>query len=164
MQTDSINGNEITLVESAENSHAGKTIDGEIEIRAEVGLLSRNIKINGEIDENCNDDEAIDDDIEADCKHFGGHTKALRGFKKYDISGAEFFHMGQRTVLGSYPIHFHLCVDTDAEGTNPLISQNSIHNCFSRCVTIHGTHGVHVEVSFRKRLSTHFTLFKMFFT
>ena len=76
---DSINGNEITFVESAANFHDGKTIDGEIEIRAEVGLLSRNIKINGEIDENCDDDEALDDDVDSDCKHFGGHTKALRG-------------------------------------------------------------------------------------
>ena len=141
----SVNGNDIILEEVANFDHAGRTIDGKIEMRAEVGLLSRNIKIHGEVNENCNDEEALDEDVDADCLHFGGHTKALRGFKQYDIKGAELFHMGQRTVLGAYPIHFHLCVDTDADGTNPLISQNSIHNCFSRCVTIHGTHGVHVE-------------------
>ena len=141
----SVNGNDIILEEVANFDHAGRTIDGKIEMRAEVGLLSRNIKIHGEVNENCNDEEALDEDVDADCLHFGGHTKALRGFKQYDIKGAELFHMGQRTVLGAYPIHFHLCVDTDADGTNPLISQNSIHNCFSRCVTIHGTHGIHVE-------------------
>jgi hypothetical protein len=39
-----------------------------------------------------------------------------------------------------------MCHDTDSDGTNPLISGNSLHHLFSRCVTIHGSHGVHVKV------------------
>ncbi len=54
--------------------------------------------------------------------------------------------MGQATVLGSYPIHYHMCHDVD-DVTNPSVQGNSIHHCFSRCVTIHGSHGVHIKVS-----------------
>ena len=30
---------------------------------------------------------------------FGGHTKALRGFKTYNIEGAELYDMGQVNLL-----------------------------------------------------------------
>ena len=43
---------------------------------------------------------------------FGGHTKAIVGFTAYNIEGAELYHMGQMTILGSYPIHYHMCLDT----------------------------------------------------
>ena len=147
-------------------THFGETFET-IEMRAEVGLLTRNILIHGEMGDSC-----IDQDTD-DCKsmgidNFGGHTKALQGFKSYNIEGAEFTHMGQSSVLGSYPIHFHMCHNTTEDGkANPLIQGNSIHHCFrymlklpfiymfacklqisfdtSRCVTIHGSHGVHVK-------------------
>ena len=66
-----------------------------------------------------------------DVDNFGGHTKALKGFKAYNIEGAELTNMGQSSVLGSYPIHFHLCnYTTESTGSNPLIQSNSIHHCF----------------------------------
>ncbi len=54
--------------------------------------------------------------------------------------------MGQATVLGSYPIHYHMAHDVDTV-TNPSVQGNAIHHCFSRCVTIHGSHGVHIKVT-----------------
>ena len=46
-------------------------------------------------------------------------------------------------ISGRYPIHFHMCLNTS--DSKPYIRDNSIHNTFARCVTIHGTH--HVKVS-----------------
>ena len=45
------------------------------------------------------EDECYDFDLD-DCADypfdsFGGHTKAIEGFEKYNIEGAEIFHMGQ---------------------------------------------------------------------
>ena len=51
-----------------------------------------------------------------------------------------------RVILGRYPIHFHMCEDVDGdEATRPWIKHNSIHHSNSRCVTIHGTHGLIVS-------------------
>ena len=101
-----------------------------IDMRAEVGLLTRNILIHGEMGEKCTD---VDSDA---CQavgfdNFGGHTKAIQGFKAYNIEGAELTNMGQMSVLGSYPIHFHMCHNTTENGQeHPLIQSNSIHHCF----------------------------------
>ena len=65
--------------------------------------------------------------------NFGGHTKAIQGFKAYNIEGAELTNMGQMSVLGSYPIHFHMCHNTTENGQeHPLIQSNSIHHCFTQ--------------------------------
>ena len=74
---------------------------------------------------------------------FGGHTKAIKGFKSYNIEGAELFNLGQAKILGSYPIHYHMCDDTDTVSP-PIVRNNAIHDTFSRCVTIHGSHGVKI--------------------
>jgi len=137
------NGKQIQIEGEILYTHFGEIYET-IDMRAEVGLLTRNILIHGEMGEDC-----LDANTNA-CKdlgfdNYGGHTQALKGFKSYNIEGAELTNMGQMTVLGRYPIHFHMCHDTDADGTNPLIQSNSIHHCFSRCVTIHGSHGVHVK-------------------
>ena len=94
------------------------------------------------MEDECYDFE-LDDCADYPFDNFGGHTKAIVGFEKYDIEGAEIYHMGQMFVLGSYPIHFHMALDVSDK--NPVIKSNSIHDTFSRCVTIHGTSGVRVE-------------------
>ena len=114
-------------------THFGEIYEG-IDMRAEVGLLTRNILIHGEMGDECEPDELNDcEDLEYD--NFGGHTKAIYGFKAYNIIGAEVTAMGQMTVLGSYPIHLHMCGDT---GMNATIAQNSIHHCFRYYAFIFG--------------------------
>ena len=56
------------------------------------------------------------------------------------------YHL-QMFVLGSYPVHYHMALDVDSNGTvaSPFVRSNTIRDTFSRCVTIHGTSGVHVE-------------------
>mmetsp|Transcript_6627 Transcript_6627/g.12509 ORF Transcript_6627/g.12509 Transcript_6627/m.12509 type:complete len:518 (-) Transcript_6627:1195-2748(-) len=59
------------------------------------------------------------------------------------IVGAQFNNMGQRGVLGRYPIHFHMSGSTPS-GTNSRVSKNVITNSNQRCVFIHNTNGVQV--------------------
>ena len=120
-------------------THWGEVTDG-IDMRAEVGVLTRNVRFHGEMEEECYGGNLCDI---YDYDTFGGQIKVLRDFTSVRIENAEFYHMGQQPVLGSYPIHFHMCLDTSTK--NAIIKQNSIHDTFLRCVTIHGTHNVTLE-------------------
>eukprot|EP00061_Rhincodon_typus_P014596 g41708.t1 len=121
----------------------GTEVDG-VDMRAEVGVLSRNIVIMGEMEDHCYGDNA--------CKFFefdtvGGHIKMGVGFKAAHIEGVELKHMGQQS-MGHYPIHFHMTGDLDEKGGyNPptYVKGISIHESFSRCVTIHGSNGLLVS-------------------
>ncbi|XP_013402351.1 cell surface hyaluronidase-like [Lingula anatina] len=102
-------------------------ITNNVDMRAEVSLLTRNVLIRGQMELECYGDNFTKDFITG------------------NVEGAEFYNMGQQAVLGAYPIHFHLCLDRDLPGMEPpVIRQNSIHHAWSRCVTVHGTHGVQV--------------------
>merc|ERR1719414_1132205 len=123
-------------------THFGEMYRG-VDMRAEVGLLTRNVVIRGEMGDHCSDESEACQALGFD--NFGGHTVALEGFARYNIEGAEVTNMGQMSVLGRYPIHFHMCRDsTDADGNRPIVRSNSIHHCFSRCVTVHATHGLDI--------------------
>src|SRR5690606_14244262 len=90
-----INGNRITLDKPLQYMHFGK-ITFDVDERGEVGLLTRNIKI-----------QASDD---AEQSFFGGHIMAMPSSKMY-ISGVELHRMGQNLTLARYPIHWHLVGD-----------------------------------------------------
>uniref|UniRef100_A0A8C6SYQ2 Cell migration inducing hyaluronidase 1 n=1 Tax=Neogobius melanostomus TaxID=47308 RepID=A0A8C6SYQ2_9GOBI len=132
---------QIRVAGTAQFLHVGELVDG-VDMRAEVGLLTRNILLRGEMQEKCYGHHA--------CKFFsfdtfGGHLK--RGFKAAHVSGVELHHMGQQS-MGHYPIHFHMNGDVDEKGGYhpPTSIQNvSIHHSFSRCVTIHGSNGLLVK-------------------
>uniref|UniRef100_A0A8C1U1Z4 Cell migration inducing hyaluronidase 1 n=1 Tax=Cyprinus carpio TaxID=7962 RepID=A0A8C1U1Z4_CYPCA len=123
--------------------HIGEEVDG-VDMRAEVGLLTRNILIRGEMEPTCYGNEA--------CKFFsfdtfGGHLKTERGFHSVHVEGVEFKHMGQQS-MGHYPIHFHMNGDVDKKGgydPPTYVKDLSIHHTFSRCVTVHGTNGLLVK-------------------
>uniref|UniRef100_A0A674KCU2 hyaluronoglucosaminidase n=1 Tax=Terrapene triunguis TaxID=2587831 RepID=A0A674KCU2_9SAUR len=123
--------------------HIGEVVDG-IDTRAEVGLLTRNILIQGEMEESCygqNQCQFFSYDT------FGGQIKIQRNFTSVHMAGVELKNMGQQ-ILGSYPVHFHLSGDVDEKGgyESPTYLDNlAIHHCFSRCVAIHGTHGLLVK-------------------
>ncbi|WP_218081586.1 G8 domain-containing protein [Anthocerotibacter panamensis] len=104
-------------------TYGGRTLDE----RAEVGLLNRNILIQG-------DSTSVDNG-------FGGHLMVMVGSKAY-VEGAEFFHMGQQGRVGRYPFHWHLLGDG---GAGQYIKNSSIHDTFNRCVTIHGTNNALVQ-------------------
>ncbi|WP_235913345.1 hypothetical protein, partial [Croceibacterium salegens] len=108
-----------------EYMHFGKITYG-VDERGEVGLLTRNIKV-----------QASDD---AEKTYFGGHIMAMAGAKMY-VSGVELYRMGQNMHLARYPIHWHII----GKASGQYIENASIHDTYSRCVTVHGTDDVRVE-------------------
>lgn len=103
--------------------------------RAEVGLLSHNVKIVGE--------------VVASSPEFGGHVMMMKGpccsssvGGKGRFSNVEFYELGQKKKLGRYPIHWHMQHD---QGLGQYVKWSSIHKSFNRAVTIHGSENVDVE-------------------
>src|SRR4030095_2266727 len=90
-----IRGNTITLDKKLDYMHFGK-ITFEVDERGEVGMLTRNIKLQASAD--------------AAESFYGGHVMAMVGSKMF-VEGVEFNRMGQNMTLARYPIHWHLIGD-----------------------------------------------------
>jgi len=120
-----INGNTITLVSPLTYMHFGEITFG-VDERGEVGLLSRNIKIQSSAD--------------SESSYKGGHIAVMAPGQMH-ISGVEFYRMGQHLEMGRYPVHWHLAGDADGQ----YVENSSMHFSYNRCVTVHGTHNVRVE-------------------
>ncbi|MEO8306845.1 MAG: G8 domain-containing protein [Pseudomonadota bacterium] len=120
-----IGGNTITLDKKLEYMHFGK-ITFDVDERGEVGLLTRNIKVQASAD--------------AEQTFFGGHIMAMPSSHMY-VEGVELNRMGQNLTLARYPIHWH--VVGDAKGQ--YIRNAAIHDTYNRCVTVHGTNDLQVE-------------------
>ena len=114
-----ISGNALTL-DKPLAYYTLQQITSGVDERGEVGLLTRNIKV-----------QASDD---AEKSYFGGHIMAMAGSKMY-VSGVELNRMGQNTAIWPrYPVHWHVL----GEGKGQYIKNASIHDTYSRCVTVHG--------------------------
>uniref|UniRef100_A0A4X2KBB3 hyaluronoglucosaminidase n=1 Tax=Vombatus ursinus TaxID=29139 RepID=A0A4X2KBB3_VOMUR len=137
------NSYEVKVRETPKFLHMGEIVDG-VDMRAEVGVLSRNVVIRGEMEASCYADNQ--------CQFFnydtfGGHVQIQKNFTSVHLSHVELKHMGQQQ-LGKYPVHFHRCGDVDDRGgyrPQTYLDGVSIHHCFSRCVTIHGTDGLLIK-------------------
>ena len=95
-----------------------------IEMRAEVGLLTRNVVFRGDPETSA-------------ANQFGAHIMLCSMGDESLIGRIEYIELrdvGQAFQLGRYPIHFHMI------GTvmNSYVNGNSIHNTYNRAVTIHG--------------------------
>ena len=106
----------------------GKT--WEADMGAEVGLLSKSIKIQG--------------DNSSTGNQFGGHVMIHSGGKAH-VDNIELFRMGQKSILGRYPFHWHLLQE---KGAGQYIKNSSIHTSYNRAITIHGTESTLVENNF----------------
>jgi cell migration-inducing and hyaluronan-binding protein len=120
-----VTGNRLALDRKLDYMHFGKVTFG-VDERGEVGLLTRNIKIQASAD--------------AEQSFFGGHIMAMPSSKMY-VSGVELNRMGQNLTLARYPIHWHLV----GEGRGQYIRNAAIHDTYNRCVTVHGTNNLQVE-------------------
>ena len=120
-----ISGNTITLDKKLDYMHFGK-ITFDVDERGEVGLLTRNIKLQASAD--------------AEQSFYGGHVMAMVGSKMF-VEGVEFNRMGQNMTLARYPIHWHLIGDAKGQ----YIKNASLHDTYNRCVTVHGTNFLRVE-------------------
>ena len=120
-----IRGNAITLDKKLDFMHFGK-ITFDVDERGEVGMLTRNIRIQASAD--------------AEQSFYGGHVMAM-GASKMFVEGVEFQRMGQNLTLARYPIHWHLIGDAKGQ----YIRNAAIHDTYNRCVTVHGTNFLRVE-------------------
>lgn len=141
-----VSGKQLSITPALKFMHFGEITFG-VDERAEVGLLTRSIVIEGAADEAT--------------PNFGGHIMMMEGFVAAHIEGVELVNMGQGNNVGRYPVsrlfepfsfasrervcvqvHFHMC-DTTPEGT--YVKDNSIVHSNFRCVVVHGSHGVLVQ-------------------
>ena len=134
----SADGRTLTLDAALDNDHFGEIerhgngLAGEdartheIDMRAEVALLSRNVTIQG-------DEDAAEDG-------YGGHTMIMSGAAMH-IDGAELTRMGQAGELGRYPLHWHMLGDASGQ----YVTNSSIHGTYNKGLTIHGTQNTWVE-------------------
>jgi cell surface hyaluronidase len=117
-----VSGRSVTLTAPLKYEHYGEvlTVNGtQVDERAEVGLLSRNITIQGDT---------------GSTPGYGGHLMVLAGATAR-IEGVELFQMGQRGQLARYPMHWHMAGDV----TGQYFRDNSVWRTFNRCVTVHGS-------------------------
>ena len=102
--------------------HFGEITARGIGEQAEVGLLSRNIVVEGR-------------------KNVGGCVMVMGAGAGAGLSNTEFRFLGVRGEKGKYPVHFHLL----GNGTGSYVRGCAIHNAYNRWLTIHGTRHVVAE-------------------
>ncbi len=101
-----------------------------VDERAEVALLSRNIKLTARIEAGANN------------LHWGGELHFHQGYKEVAVQGVEIEKFG-KDQLASYPVHFHINGDVSAQ--KPRLNANSIHHSYNKCITVHSTSNVTIE-------------------
>lgn len=124
-----VSGNKVTLDKALNYEHFGKqeTIGGKtFDMRAEVGLLSRNIDIQG-----------AEDSLKSE---FGAHMMFMNG-SAVQLSGIEVRRGGQIGKAARYPIHWHLGKDHAGD----YLKNSAIYDSFHRGVVLHGVDNVEVE-------------------
>lgn len=131
--TEIVGGNVIHFAEPLEYSHYAVTetyTSGTMDMRGEVGLLSRNIKIRGS-------DEGLDTLHGVHIMLFAPGDESCIG----RIENLELFYAGQAYTLGRYPLHFHMI------GTvyQSYIKNNAVHDTFNRATTVHGVFYLTIE-------------------
>ena len=139
----------VNLTAPLANDHTGVTLDytrpsdmktWTADLRAEVGLLSRNITIQG----------AADSVVAGFGAHVMIHGPMVDGMTTHPagegyIKGVEIYRGGQKSLLARYPFHWHLVQDS---GAGQYFSDNAVHESFNRGITIHGTDFTTVENNF----------------
>jgi hypothetical protein len=117
-------------VPSPGNYRAGRDKNWGVDERAEVGLISRNITLSGQLSGAPQD-------------HWGGETIVRVGFKEASVQGVEFSFMG-KPKLGSYPVHFHM-IGRIGQNQTALFNANTIHHSYNKCITVHSTQNLVIQ-------------------
>lgn len=109
-------------------------------MRAEVGLLTRNIKMMG-------DDTSVKTEYGSHLMLMGSAENGLVG----KIAYVEFTKCGQPQIPGRYCHHFHMA--GDVPGSYSI--GNSVHQSMARILTIHGVHYLYVAWNVGYRVKGH---------
>jgi hypothetical protein len=136
-----------TSAPSALNYNDPSTSNYGVDERAEVGLISRSIKLTADIPTN-----------DSNSAHWGGEIKIVASMGatpkrtgEVVIQGVELEKFG-KDQLGSYPIHFHMDGDV---GNQPVVDANSIHHSFNKCITVHSTQNLTLSNNVCARVAGH---------
>ena len=127
------NGYTVRLTKPLRHTHQGDDYlsdEKSFPVKAEVGLLSRNIVIRG-------DESSQMHQFGVTIMLFSPGDESLIG----RIENVEVTAAGQAFRLGRYPIHFHMIGNVKKS----YIRSNSVHRTFNRAVTIHGVHHLRVQ-------------------
>lgn len=127
-----VNGKEVTLRAPLRHPHFGmvrRVEDTVVDVRAEVGLLNRNILITG-------DEASVAQRVGAHMMFISSHETTIR------LSNIEVTRAGQFNRLGRYPIHFHIIEDR-CKGC--YVRDVSVHDTIQRGLVIHDTESVLVQ-------------------
>ncbi len=127
-----INGQYITIDKDLSYMHFGKLLKYNsntmtMDQRAEVGLLSRNLKI-------------IGTPVSGQNAGFNASVMVMVGSQAH-IEGVEFNTVGQKGKIGRYPFHWHIAGDVNGQ----YIKNCSIRESSNRAVVVHGTNRALVE-------------------
>ena len=143
LEVASVDGNVVTFTTPLRYDHYGevqRVAGKDLDMRAEIGLLSRNIRIRG--DENSED------------LRFGGHVMIMEGGTA-NVSGVEFFHMGQQGLKGRYPFHWHAAGDVSGQ----WIRNSSVHKSFQRAYASHKSDNSEVRDNVAYHVANHAYVF-----
>jgi hypothetical protein len=108
-----------------------------VDERAEVGLISRNVKLTSEI---TGSDLAL-----------GGEIHVMSGYKSVEIQGVEIEKFG-KAKANSYPLNF------DSAGnaaSTTLVNSNSIHHGYNHCIAVNATNNLTIENNVCARIVDH---------
>jgi hypothetical protein len=151
-----ISGQTVTLDRALDFDHWGAAPQAYgnklLDMRAEVGNLTRNIVVLSEQNEERQlpgfDPDSFDaqgkqngDGKRPETGRFGGHMMFMPGSKVF-LQNIEVTRMGQQGMLGRYPVHWHLNKDAS---TGNFIRNSSIHDTFQRGLVLHQSNGVIAE-------------------
>ena len=161
-QCDECSNFQVRLDRAPTHSHWGRVDSNTgLDQRAEVGLLSRDLRFYGEFSSStcqyARTRESLDsaspnfgknwckymNDVNGEDRDYhGAHMIFTKGFKNVHVSHLEVFNAGQPR-LARYPVHWHQSGYVGAIGgySDPSSAESlSIHHCFNRFITVHGTH------------------------
>ena len=113
-------------------------------MRAEVGLLTRNVLYRGDPDTSAMNEYGAQIMVHADA------MDSMAGMVAR-IEYIELFDVGQAFQLGRYPIHFHLI----GAVFDSYIRGNAIHQSYNRACTIHGVSYLRLIQNFAYNIKGH---------
>ena len=148
LTVESVNGDVVSFSPPLRFLHTGTTQSYEgklLDNRAEVGLLTRNIVVQG-------DDQSqlsVDPDTGFETG-FGGHS-IFRDDALIRIAGAEFRRMGQTGSKGRYSVHWHIAGDQSGD----YVKDSSIHHSFQRAVVMHQSDNILAENNVAYHIANH---------
>ncbi|MEM8557046.1 MAG: G8 domain-containing protein [Bacteroidota bacterium] len=151
LTVESVSGRTVRIQEALQYRHFGaiQTIEGrQIDMRAEVGLLTRNIVVQG--------DAASEEEVAYSGYRvgFGGHMMFMPG-GIVTLEGIEVRDMGQTGIGGRYAMHWHFADYRPSD----YVRNSSFHHNFQRAVNIHRTHQVTVENNVAYHTTNHAFVF-----